>query len=131
MRSEELLKSAQSLSNEIKALTASLETIETEYESARRTSCPAGILQELRLRKNMLKADVSSRITRLFAVKQDIFNTVSRLKSEQERTYLILRYVNNMTNEQIAEMCCYDERTVYRVQKRAMKSLDELLDVRH
>ena len=129
MKADEFLKSAQSLSNEIKALTGAVERIEDEYEAARKSACPADMLNELCLRKTALKADVSSRITRLFAVKQEIFTCVSRLKSEQERTYLIMRYVNNMTNEQIAEMCCYDERTVYRVQKKALKSLNELLAV--
>lgn len=128
MKAEEFLKSAQSLSLEIKALTAALETLEGEYDAARRTSCPEGVVHDLLLRKNTLKADVSSRLTRLFAIKQEIFTAVSKVKSEQERTYLIMRYVNNMTNEQIAEMCCYDERTVYRVQKRAIKSLEELLN---
>ena len=58
-----------------------------------------------------------------FSMKQEIFSAITRLPSEQERTYLILRYINNMTNEQIAELCSYDERTVYRIQKRAMENL--------
>ncbi|MBQ7718796.1 MAG: sigma-70 family RNA polymerase sigma factor [Clostridia bacterium] len=125
MRAEKFLKSVKHLSMETKALTGALETIKKEYEAVSGTN---RVSDELLLRKNELQAEVSSRLAYIYKLKKELITAISRVKSEQERAVLTMYYVNNMTNEKIAEELCYDERSIYRIHKKATASLDAVLN---
>ena len=80
------------------------------------------------LRYTELKADINSRIARLFEIKRELFELVDEIEDPRIRTLIVYRYLNRMTFEAIADKMGYDLRWVYRIHKKALGEVDKLLN---
>ena len=118
MRITEYLKMAQALENETKALKFTLQRLSEEVSEG-------GVEREGFLMYLQIKADVSSRLTRLLEMKRDISSLIDKIENSTYRTLLTLRYINGETMEKCAEIMDYEERHIYRIHKKAVEAAED------
>ena len=128
MNAKEYLERGKTLAAEITALSEALKITPTwggeRVQSAvRRDRQEAAVL-----RYTELKADINSRIARLFEIKRELFELVDEIEDPRIRTLIVYRYLNRMTFEAIADKMGYDLRWVYRIHKKALGEVDKLLN---
>lgn len=70
---------------------------------------------------------ISRQIEQLFAVKLEIYQVILLIEQRDFRTLLSLRYLSNLTWEQIADEMEVDVRHVYRLHKSALLEAESLL----
>lgn len=73
---------------------------------------------------------INKRITELYRAKKEIFDTVNGMENGIYRRLLTMRYISLMTWEQIAEKMRYDIRWVYRLHKKALSELKEIIQAK-
>lgn len=67
------------------------------------------------------------RIDRLLNISKEITEVISKLKSALHRSVFTARYINFKTWEEIAEDMEMDLRWIYRLRKRIMAEVEEIL----
>ncbi|MCF0120371.1 MAG: hypothetical protein HUJ65_01925 [Oscillospiraceae bacterium] len=83
---------------------------------------------DARLEKYIRNAEMlKEAIERLDATKDEIFETLMRVPDTKLRTLLSDRYLNGKKWEQIAEDVSRDVRSVYRMKRRALEYVRELV----
>lgn len=70
---------------------------------------------------------ISQQIEKLFAVKLEIYQIILLIEQRDFRTLLSLRYLSNLTWEEIAEEMEVDVRHVYRLHKNALSEAELFL----
>lgn len=135
MNAKEYLEKGKMLAAEIGALSEALECARAEAMKITpswggervQTSVRQDRQEEAVLRYTELKAEINSRIRRLFEIKKELFELVDKIEDPRLRTLIIYRYINRMTFEAIADKMGYDLRWVYRIHKKALEETDRLL----
>ena len=136
MNAKEYLERGKTLAAEITALSEALECAHSEAMKITPTGGGERVQSAVRrdrqeaavLRYTELKADINSRIARLFEIKRELFELVDEIEDPRIRTLIVYRYLNRMTFEAIADKMGYDLRWVYRIHKKALGEVDKLLN---
>lgn len=74
-----------------------------------------------------LDAELARMVGRLVMVKRELWNVIDLVEDPELRVLLELRYAEKLTWRQVARRMNYDERSVYRLYKKALKVVDEIL----
>lgn len=76
-----------------------------------------------------LENEVNDDIDRLIALKEEVIVNINKIDDYNLRLLLTMRYINNRDWKDIADAMLYDVRTIYRLHKKGLKEIDEILNL--
>jgi DNA-directed RNA polymerase specialized sigma subunit len=120
-----ILRDYKRIDIQIRALYAELDNVITLIQSPNLDGLPTSAnserdLADLLIKKDELLAKILDDISRKEKAKRRIDDALDAMRSETERTLLILRYKRGMTFEQIAEALEYSWRHTVRLHGSAL-----------
>lgn len=75
-----------------------------------------------------LEEMITNELVNYIKVKKEIYRVINMVEDSTEKALLIMRYVNFLKWETISYSMNYSEQHVYRLHKKALKSVDSILE---
>lgn len=72
---------------------------------------------------------IDSKVDELVDVRNEIYDTISKVESQQQRELLVRRYITGETFEQIAVNMKYSYKQICRIHGRALITIGGMIDV--
>jgi len=120
-----ILRDYKRIDIQIRALYAELDNVITLIQSPNLDGLPTSAnserdLADLLIKKDAILAKILKDIDRKTAAKKRVDDALDAMRSETERTLLVLRYKQGMTFEQVAETMTYSRRHTLRLHGSAL-----------
>lgn len=138
MKAVDFLKRASSCNNLIDAY--NLELVGIRSLSAKIENIKYNFVNEGNIEDDVKKLDssiysiieleelITNELVNYIKVKKEIYSVINMIEDSTEKALLIMRYVNFLKWETISYSMNYSEQHVYRLHKKALKSVDNILE---